>query len=452
MSQQGQKIAGRYVLDALAGEGGMATVWRSVMQGAAGFSRTVAIKEIKAEFGAIQSYIDMFVEEARVGSDLAHPNIVQVHDFVLERGTYYLVMEWVEGFDLAALMRAMAEDQTPMPWELVASIGLSVLNGLSAAHERRKPDGSLAPVIHRDVSPPNILLSTNGMVKLTDFGLARARDRIYSLTAPGTVKGKLSYLSPEVTYGQPVTASSDLFSLGVVMWEMLAGRRLFTGPGDLDVFSQIRRCRVPPLADIRPYVPVEMSAAVHRALMPEPAGRFPSARAMASALIEVLRASDALPDLQSYLAREIGNAYRRYRQDSDEPSTDELPRTPARRPGALKPRRSLLFSSGRLEVEFSDSEVTTRPDDSQVMERIEPAGGRGEPPVERPARAQDMAGARRRGGSLAEEVTVVADGAGAGPGPGPGSGPGPGETTAAPSETAITLDAPHPAKGEPSPG
>jgi eukaryotic-like serine/threonine-protein kinase len=430
MSHQGQKIAGRYVLEALAGEGGMATVWRAVMHGAAGFTRTVAVKEIKAEFGAIQSYIDMFVEEARVGSDLAHPNIVQVHDFLSERGTYYLVMEWVEGFDLATLLRAMDRDRQPVSWLLSAAIGLNVLHGLRAAHERRKPDGFLAPVIHRDVSPPNILLGTNGTVKLTDFGLARARDRIYSLTAPGTVKGKLSYLSPEVTYGMPVTASSDLFSAGVVLWEMLAGRRLFAGPGDLEVFNQIRRCLVPSLRDLRPDVPERMTALVHRALRPEPAERFPTARAMAEELVEVLRASDALPDLPTFLAHEISDAYQRYRREGDDGMSDEPTRPRAKLPdGRASTRGPLVFSAGKLEVAFSDSEVTTRPGGSS-RRSTEPgpghAGAAGHRGRElRPPASLDLAeeatavggipGTPRRSASVTDEITMVAGAAGEAP-------------------------------------
>lgn len=371
MSHQGQKIAGRYVLDELAGEGGMATVWRAEMHGAAGFTRTVAVKEIKAEFHAIQSYIDMFVEEARVGSDLAHPNIVQVHDFIVERGRYYLVMEWVEGLDLAALVRVMARDREPVSWLLCAAIALNVLHGLSAAHERRKPDGFPAPVIHRDVSPPNVLLGINGTVKLTDFGLARARDRLSSLTAPGTVKGKLSYLAPEVTYGMPVTVASDLFSAGVVMWETLAGRSLFKGPGDMEVFHQIRRCQVPPLRILRRDIPERLAEIVHQALMPEPDSRFPSARAMAAELVEVLRATDALPDLQGFLADAITDVYRRYRGEDDEITLDELTEPHVKLPAPRAAARSpFLFSAGRLEVEFSDSDVTTRPEGSS-RNRIE---------------------------------------------------------------------------------
>src|SRR5439155_1359905 len=184
---------GKYQLVSVAGEGGMATVYKAVQKGAAGFQRTVAIKHIKPEFRAIKNYVDMFIEEARVGSELAHPNIVQVHDFLAEGGSYYLVMEWVEGIDLGHFVRLHREAGQQVQWPLAIAVGIGTLRGLAAAHNRTAPDGSPSPVIHRDVSPHNILLGVNGVVKLSDFGLARARDRVASMTAPGTVKGKLSY-------------------------------------------------------------------------------------------------------------------------------------------------------------------------------------------------------------------------------------------------------------------
>src|SRR5262245_24022431 len=143
-------VDGKYELTSVAGEGGMATVYRANVRGAAGFSRTVAVKKIKPEFRAIRNYIDMFVEEARVGSDLNHPNIVQVYDFTSDAsGSYYLVMEWVEGMDLGTFIRARRDRERHIPWPLVAAIGIGTLRGLAAAHDRRRPDGTPAPVIHR---------------------------------------------------------------------------------------------------------------------------------------------------------------------------------------------------------------------------------------------------------------------------------------------------------------
>jgi serine/threonine-protein kinase len=312
MSTPTQFIARRYELIEIAGEGGMATVWRAIMRGAAGFTRRVAVKKIKPQFQAIQNYINMFVEEARVGSDLDHPHIVQVHDFVIdEKSSYYLVMEWVEGLDLGSFVRAFFRGGLATPWQIVTMIAIDALRGLAAAHERHLPDGRAVPVIHRDVSPQNILISVNGLAKLTDFGLARARDRMFSLTAPGTVKGKLNYLPPEVSYGQPATPRSDIFSLGNVMWESLVGRRLFRGESDLDTFNKIRECKVPPLGTLRPDVPEPLVQAIHRALALDPDDRFQSAREMARALAGVVSDSGFSDDMRI----ELGSAVMQSRSE-----------------------------------------------------------------------------------------------------------------------------------------
>lgn len=285
----GQTIEGKYQLVKIAGEGGMATVYKAVVRGAAGFQRAVAVKHIRPEFRALKNYIDMFVEEARVGSELAHPNIVQVHDFVSEGGSYYLIMEWVEGIDLGAFIQAYRERGMFVPWPLVAGIGIGTLRGLGAAHERVGPDGQPAPVIHRDVSPHNVMVGVNGVVKLSDFGLARARDRIASLTAPGTVKGKLSYLAPEVAFGKPNTVQSDLFGVGNLLWESLTGERLFDGKTDVEIFKKIRNCVVPPIADRRSDVPAALLAVIDTALAADPANRYATADEFAHALGQVMK-------------------------------------------------------------------------------------------------------------------------------------------------------------------
>src|SRR5690606_243896 len=227
--------------------------------------------------------------EARVGSELAHPNIVQVHDFVAQEGSYYLVMEWVEGIDLGYFIRLHREAGIHVDWPLAVAIGIATLRGLGAAHERRAPDGTPAPVIHRDVTPHNVLLGVNGVVKLTDFGLSRARDRVASMTAPGTVKGKLSYLAPEVSFGKTNTPQSDLFGVGSVLWETLSGERLFDGKNDVEIFKKIRACKIPPIADRRPDIPASLAAVLDVALDADPVNRFASATAFAHALSQVMK-------------------------------------------------------------------------------------------------------------------------------------------------------------------
>ncbi|MCG8418109.1 MAG: serine/threonine protein kinase [Proteobacteria bacterium] len=380
-------IGDRYELHEFAGQGGMATVWRGVMHGAAGFTRQVAVKKIKPEFHAIQNYIDMFIEEARVGSDLAHPNIVQIHDFVIDdEGSYYLIMEWVEGIDLGSFTRAFHKLGLPVPWQLLAAAAVGVLHGLGAAHERRRPDNSVAPVIHRDVSPQNILLGINGIVKLTDFGLARARDRAYSLTAPGTVKGKLSYLAPEVTYGKPATPLSDIFSLGNVMWEALVGQKLFQGSTDLDVFKLIRKCHVPPIARLRPDLPPAMAEAIIKALERDPIDRFLSARVMARALVAVLKdvewREDAHIDLGEMVTRiRTGGEVRisEFMQSASPPRGAALPN--ARNAGP-----ALLESSG-VDVQFTEPAQSS----NSAPADVRPAGAES-PSQKQTARTETLPG------------------------------------------------------------
>ena len=315
-----QVIAGKYQLVEVAGEGGMATVYKAVQKGAAGFQRTVAIKHIRPEYRALKKYIDMFIEEARVGSELQHPNIVQVYDFLSEDNSYYLVMEWVEGIDLGGFIATSRAAKTPIAWPLAVAMGIGTLRGLGAAHTRLAADGSPAPVIHRDVSPHNVLLGVNGAVKLSDFGLAKARDRIASLTAPGTVKGKLSYLAPEVAYGRANTSQSDLFGVGNVIWEALAGERLFEGKNDIEIFKQVRACRVPSIVERRPDVPPALAAVLDVALAADPANRYTTATEFASALSQVMKQAVGIDP-----ASALGTAVREARTHKSFATADASP-------------------------------------------------------------------------------------------------------------------------------
>jgi serine/threonine-protein kinase len=291
--QEGSMIGGRYQLVDCVAEGGLSTVWHGVARTSEVFPRPVAVKVMKQSFSGVGPYLSMFLEEARIGATLQHSNLIQVLDFIIEATptgpVYCLVLEWVEGTDLKSLLRLHNQLKQPTPWGLVAVIGLRVLRGLAAAHERRAADGTPSPVLHRDVSPPNVLLALNGDVKLADFGMARARDRIAEHTAPGFVKGTLSYMAPEIFAGEPATPLSDQFSLACTLWEALAGRRLFDAKTDPEVVALIRKCDVPSIGEARLDLPIALVATIHRALEPDPAKRFPSARAFAHELNEILR-------------------------------------------------------------------------------------------------------------------------------------------------------------------
>lgn len=300
----GRILSGRYELVEPLGKGGMAVVWRGVMHGADGFRRAVAIKRIDPSCRGFLEVLEMFVEEARVGGLLQHSNIVQVYDFGAdENGERYLVSELVRGPHVGQWLAAhQAQGELP-GWELVTAIAVEVLRALDAAHLHVDASGRSLAVLHRDVTPGNILLDGSGVVKLADFGLARAMDR-GQITRPNIVKGKLSYIAPELLQGGPPSVATDLFSLGIVMWECLTGRRLFQGDTDLDVVEQVKHCRIPLLSRERPALPLGLTSTVHRALERDPLRRFPSARAMLESLTEVLRVLPSSVD-SSVLAASI---------------------------------------------------------------------------------------------------------------------------------------------------
>lgn len=339
----GRVLASRYQLVEKAGEGGMAIVWRAITRGAHGFVRAVAVKRIKAALSHNQEFVQMFVEEARVGASLDHPNVVQLHDFGLDEwGNHFLVMEWVEGVDLRRWASSYHDAGWHAPWHLTAAIGIEALRGLHAAHTRTDPWGKPAPAYHRDVTPGNVLIGLNGIVKLADFGLARAMDRA-KVTRPEMVKGKVDYVAPEILdEGSEPTVQSDLFTLGAVLWEVLSGRRLFKGENDLESLKNVVACEVPDLAETRPDLPSDLVTCVHRALERDPAQRYKSARNMARAIARVLRRVAEPTD-----AEPLGESVATARERLGMPPRDLPPKklAPLRRgPGAEK-----------LEPEDSDS-------------------------------------------------------------------------------------------------
>jgi serine/threonine-protein kinase len=267
----------------------MAVVWRARTRGAEGFSRPVAVKRVEPSVRGFDEVTEMFVEEARVGALLQHPNIVQVHDFGIdEHGVHYLVTELIEGIHLGRYLQSFRDAKDETPWEVIVAIGIEVLRALEGAHGHVDAHGGHAPVLHRDVTPANILLADAGIVKLADFGLARAMDR-GRMTRPNIVKGKLSYLAPELLGGLAPTVRTDLFSLGVVLWEALSGERLFDSATDADVVLSIREGRVPLLSMKRANLPLSVSTVVHRALERDPSHRYAHAREMLDALTAILR-------------------------------------------------------------------------------------------------------------------------------------------------------------------
>ncbi|MFK7986790.1 MAG: serine/threonine-protein kinase [Sandaracinaceae bacterium] len=302
-------IGGRYRLLDVGGRGGMAVVWRAEQTGPRGFSRHVAVKQMHPHLATDAYYRDMFAEEARVMAAISDANVPQIHEFVEERGQLYLVMEWIDGIDLATYIRYVRDiEERPPRWDHVGAVGVGVLRGLAAAHERRGPDNTPHPVVHRDVSPHNVLISQKGIAKLIDFGLSLADDRDAEDTDPGLAKGKLPYLCPEIVRGGRATPQSDQFAVGATLWEALVGHKAFEGDTQFETYSRLANAQFTPLEQIRPDLPPAMIALVHRAMALRPEDRFPTSREMARQLGRMLASSDAVEDLYVSLATMVEKA------------------------------------------------------------------------------------------------------------------------------------------------
>ncbi|MFO0559459.1 MAG: serine/threonine-protein kinase [Polyangiales bacterium] len=286
MTQDSAQRFGNYVLEERLAIGGMAEVFRARRVGAAGFSRTVCIKRILPTFCQDKPFVEMFIDEANTGAQLRHSNIVAIDDFGEVDGRYFLAMEFIQGVDASKLLTALCADRRSLPWEVGAFMLREVLSALDYAHRKKAPDGGPLNVVHRDVSPHNVLLSTAGEVKLTDFGIARARTRIHQ-TSAHVVKGKLAYMAPEQARAQPLDGRADLFSAGVSAYEWLANQRPFTGKNEPEVVSNLLKGRREKLTALRPDVPDALESVIDGLLEVDRNRRIESASA-ALALLDPL--------------------------------------------------------------------------------------------------------------------------------------------------------------------
>jgi serine/threonine protein kinase len=268
VTEIGSTLGGRYRLLELLGQGGMATVYRARD---AQLERDVAVKLLRPELGRDPEFLARFRDEARSAASLSHPNIVAVFDFGEDASGPYLVMELVDGQDLASILR----DNGPLAPRQAARVGAEVAVALQIAHARG--------LIHRDIKPSNILIARDGRVRVADFGIARAVTES-QVTLPGTTMGSVNYFSPEQARGEEATASSDVYALGIVLYESLTGERPFKG--DTSAAIAMARLTTPPPvpSSVRSAVPPELDQIVQRAMALDPAARYPSAAAMASAL------------------------------------------------------------------------------------------------------------------------------------------------------------------------
>jgi serine/threonine-protein kinase len=263
--------------------GGMAEVFRGEALSVQGFKKQVAIKRVLPHLAQNPNFISMFLDEARLGARLSHANIVTVFDIGAADNTYFIVMEFIDGVNLKSMIEGLRKSGQRFPMKEAIYICIEACRGLSYAHETLGEEGEELNIVHRDVSPPNILISKRGEVKLTDFGLAKATTQLEK-TDPGVVKGKFSYLSPEAAMGQEVDARADIFALGIVLWEMLAGRRLFLGETDYQTVKLVQQANIPSLTRLNPEVDEEFEGVLLKALARDPAQRYQSCRDFGDAL------------------------------------------------------------------------------------------------------------------------------------------------------------------------
>lgn len=272
---------GKYVLVGEIAVGGMAEVFLGVKQGLEGFLKVVVLKRVLPHFTDNAQFIRMFIDEARIAARLDHPNIVRTYEFGELDGQFYTVMEYLPGEDLRSILRRLATTRQRIPMHVAVGIVMQICSGLHFAHELTDTSGNPLDLVHRDVNPANIIITYGGEVKLIDFGVAKTNT---TATVTGTIKGKIAYMPPEQVLARGVDRRSDIFSAGVVLWELLTGRRLFGRTSDAATLYAIMHEPVPPPSRFRPEIPRELDTIIMRALSRSPHERYGSALEMASAL------------------------------------------------------------------------------------------------------------------------------------------------------------------------
>jgi serine/threonine protein kinase len=297
---------GKYMLFKHIGRGGMADVYKARIRGTAGFERTFVVKRILSHLCSDPSFTKMLIDEAKIAARLNHPNIVQVFELGNVGDEYFMSMEYVRGHDLAEIANALWERiGAPRP-ELVAYIGREICRALAYAHDFTSEDGLVRGMIHRDVSPSNVMISHDGSIKLLDFGIAKALGSEQEATQAGKLKGKFAYMAPEQTLAHPIDHRIDIFAVGVVLHELLTGRRLFKGRTDLDTIELVRGCKAPPPSQMNPLCPRQLDRIVLQALARNRDLRWQSAARMADALDDIVHAARFQP---GHLARIMANLF-----------------------------------------------------------------------------------------------------------------------------------------------
>ncbi len=283
---------GRYVLLERIAVGGMAEIFRAKAPGLGGFEKILAIKRLHPRYSQDAEFIDMLIDEARITAELSHSNIAQIFDLAKVEDHYFIAMEFIDGRDLYRIMKKTREQQRRLPIEAAAYVAMEAAAGLDFAHRKKDRDGKPLNIVHRDVSPQNVLVSFEGEVKVVDFGIAKAAVRAHE-TEAGIIKGKFYYMSPEQARGEVLDHRTDIFSLGIVLYEMVTGELLYKDDDEITLLSQVRRAEVEPPSLIRPEIPSRLEQIIMRALARDRADRYPSAQHLQKDLARFLRNFDS---------------------------------------------------------------------------------------------------------------------------------------------------------------
>ena len=298
----------RYELLCPIAEGGMATVWVARQTGKHGFEKLVAIKTILPKFAADPAFQKMFRDEARIASRIEHANAAQILDVGEQHDMTYLVMEYVDGDALSSIYRALKKQNLRIPPGVVLRVLADACGALHSAHELRDDGGALLNVVHRDVSPQNILVSTKGVAKIIDFGIAKARDRVSGDTSTGQVKGKVRYMAPEQAMGRTIDRRADVWAIGAILYHMLSGKPPYDGETDVQALMTLTS-GLPPVP-LPPTVPPSVAAVVKRALKPAPDARFGTAAEMQQALEDAMseaKVATSVAAVASFLGKHVAD-------------------------------------------------------------------------------------------------------------------------------------------------
>ena len=286
--ETGRVLHGRYELIHRLGHGGMASVYLGRAIGTAGFERLVAVKVIHPHLANESEFVEMFLDEARIAAKIHHPNVCETLDLGDDDGVFFMVMEYVEGETLSSLVRQLHKREEKLPITVALQIAADACRGLEAAHSLEEHDGTALNLVHRDVSPHNLLVTMDGRVKVVDFGIMKAAGK-RSNTLTGQLRGKLTYMSPEQARGEPVDRRSDIYAVGVILWELLAGARFYRGETDSEILAQVSLGRRQKIGDFRDDVPDSIRELLDKALAESRYDRFETADEMLKGLRAALR-------------------------------------------------------------------------------------------------------------------------------------------------------------------